>query len=229
MNRSAPGQAPITREPDFLVEASGPQQFVPASLGEAPGGKVAIVDDERRRAPDHGRGVPTQLPEGWTARRPTSDDHARVQAVLASWWGDLGGPAGAQQRALLVPRLFLQHFNDTSAIVEDGDGRLVAFLIGFLSQAQPDVAYVHFVGVDPKVQGSGLGGWLYRWFFAVAAARGAREVRCITSPENVVSHAFHTRMNFRTEPGDRDADGVPVQSDYDGPGLDRVSFVRSLP
>jgi GNAT superfamily N-acetyltransferase len=169
------------------------------------------------------------LPEGLAARPATEADHARVQEGLRCWWGDLGGAAGAQQRTLLVPRLFLQHFSDTSAIVEDADGELVAFLIGFLSPARPEIADVHCVGVDPEVQSNGLGGWLYRRFFAVAAARGAREVRCITSPGNAGSRAFHARMGFRMEPGDRDVDGVPVQSDYDGPGLDRVSFVRSLP
>jgi ribosomal protein S18 acetylase RimI-like enzyme len=170
-----------------------------------------------------------QLPEGLTARRPTEADHARVQAVLGEWWGHLGGAQGDLQRALLVPRLFLQHFPDTSTVVEDGDGRLVAFLIGFLSPARPQTAYVHFVGVDPAARGSGLGRRLYEAFFAVATARGAREVRCITGPANAGSIAFHTRMGFSLEAGDREDDGVPVHSDYDGPGLDRVSFVRPLP
>ena len=167
-----------------------------------------------------------QLPEELTARRPTEADHARVQAVLGEWWGNLGGERGDLQRALLVPRLFLQHFSDTSTVVEDGDGRLVAFLIGFLSPARPQTAYVHFVGVDPAAQGSGLGRLLYEAFFAVATARGALEVRCITSPSNAGSIGFHTRMGFALEPGDREDGGVPVHSDYDGPGLDRVSFVR---
>jgi ribosomal protein S18 acetylase RimI-like enzyme len=169
------------------------------------------------------------LPEGLTARRPTEADHARVQATLADWWGHLGGPEGDLQRALLLPRLFFQHVTDTSTVVEDGDGRLVAFLVGFRSPARPRTAYVHFVGVDPAARGSGLGRRLYVAFFAAMAARGAGEVRCITGPGNRGSVAFHTRLGFALEPGDREVDGVPVHSDYDGPGLDRVSFVRPLP
>ncbi|MGY1739182.1 MULTISPECIES: N-acetyltransferase family protein [unclassified Blastococcus] len=168
------------------------------------------------------------VPEGLTARRPVEADHARVQAVLADWWGHLGGDSGDLQRALLLPRLFFQHFTGTSTLVEDADGRVVAFLVGFLSPDAP-VAYVHFVGVDPATQGSGLGRRLYEAFFAAMSARGAREVRCITGPDNRGSVAFHTRMGFALEPGDREAGGVPVHSDYDGPGLDRVSFVRPLP
>ena len=169
------------------------------------------------------------LPPGLTARQPTEADHARVQAVLAEWWGHMGGEHGDLQRALLLPRLFLQHMTDTSTLVEDADGRVVAFLVGFLSPARPDAAYIHFVGVDPAARGGGLGRRLYEAFFAFAAARGAREVRCITGPGNRASVAFHTRMGFALEPGDREEDGVPVHSDYDGPGLDRVSFVRPLP
>ncbi|MGY1812904.1 N-acetyltransferase family protein [Blastococcus sp. SYSU D00820] len=168
------------------------------------------------------------LPEGLTARHPVEADHPRVQAVLGEWWGHLGGREGDLQRALLVPRLFLQHFTDTSTVVEDADGRLVAFLLGFLSPARPATAYVHFVGVDPAAQGRGLGRRLYEGFSAAAAARGAREIRCITSPVNRGSLAFHTRLGFTVEPGDKEVDGIPVHSDYDGPGLDRLSFVRPL-
>ena len=168
-------------------------------------------------------------PAGLTARRPTEADHARVQAVLSEWWGHMGGERGDPQRALLLPRLFFQHMTATSTVVEDADGRLVAFLVGFPSPARPGTAYVHFVGVDPAAQGSGLGRRLYEAFFAAMAARGAREVRCITGPDNRDSVAFHTRLGFAMEPGDREVDGIPVHSDYDGPGLDRVSFVRPLP
>lgn len=54
-------------------------------------------------------------------------------AVMDDWWGGLQGQAGSQQRALLLPRLFLQHFRDTSYVVEKTDGEMVAFLIGFRS------------------------------------------------------------------------------------------------
>ncbi|MGY1747374.1 N-acetyltransferase family protein [Blastococcus sp. SYSU D00695] len=169
------------------------------------------------------------LPDGLTARHPTEADHPRVQATLGVWWGHLGGESGDLQRTLLLPRLWFQHVTGTSTIVEDGDGRVAAFLVGFRSPDRPDRAYVHFVGVDPDRRGSGLGRRLYEAFCSAMAGCGAREVRCITSPTNAASIAFHTRLGFVLEPGDRTEDGVPVHSDYDGPGLDRVSFVRPLP
>jgi hypothetical protein len=53
-------------------------------------------------------------------------------------------------------------------------------------------------------------------------------VRAITSPQNSGSHAFHTRMGFVTEPGPKEFEGRPVQPDYDGPGLDRLTFRKNL-
>lgn len=167
-------------------------------------------------------------PEEFHTRHPTAEDHGRVLAVLDEWWGDFGGAAGSQQRALLLPRLYFQHFTDTSYVVERADGRLVAFLVGFLSPAHREVAYIHFVGVDPALHRSGLARGLYTRFFECAAARGARSVRCITSPGNSASLAFHNRLGFAVEPSQTLVEGVAVQRDYDGPGLDRVAFTRSL-
>ncbi|MEU9120226.1 GNAT family N-acetyltransferase [Streptomyces sp. NPDC048506] len=177
-------------------------------------------------------GIPAQpapLPADLTLRHPIPADHARLQVALADWWGGLGGEAGALQRQLLVPRLFLQHFAGTSFFVERPDGTLHAFLIGFLSQTDPETAYIHFVGVRPDGKRAGVGRALYERFFALARDAGRSRVRCITSPNNRDSVAYHTRMGFRLEPGDRvDEHGTPVLVDYDGPGLDRVAFVREV-
>ncbi len=151
------------------------------------------------------------LPHTLTLRSPTESDHARVLAVLPDWWG-------GRDLSQLLPRLFFQHFNDTSFIVEK-DGALVAFLVGFISQSEPRMAYVHFVGVHPEYRKQGLGRMLYERFFELARARGAREVHAITAPANTGSIAFHTRLGFvASEP-------IP---DYDGLGDDRVAFNKRI-
>lgn len=154
-----------------------------------------------------------------TFRQPTENDHARVLAALGPWWGGLKGEAGAKERALLVPRLYFQHFTTTSRLAERPDGTLAAFLIGFVSQTDPDTAYIHFVGVDPALHGQGIGRSLYEWFFGQVRELGVRTVKCITSPQNAGSRAYHARLGFEV------SDVLP---DYDGPGLDRVAFTRSL-
>jgi hypothetical protein len=64
---------------------------------------------------------------------------------MDQWWAHFQGDSGALERALLLPRLLFQHFADTSYLGERGDGRLIAFLVRFLSQSDPAVAYIHFV------------------------------------------------------------------------------------
>jgi len=54
---------------------------------------------------------------------------------------------------------------------------------------------------------------------AVAAAQGRTRVRCVTSPVNEGSIAFHESLGFSAE---------RVAADYDGPGEDRVLFVKQL-
>jgi ribosomal protein S18 acetylase RimI-like enzyme len=166
--------------------------------------------------------------DGLSVRHPTAADHAGVLVAQERWWGGLGGAAGAQQRAFLLPRLFFQHFADTSYLAEDDAGTLRAFLIGFVSQSRPEEAYVHFAGVDPALRRRGVAQALYTRFFREVAGRGARVVRCITSPANTTSQAFHTSIGFTIDASDRVLDGVPVQPDYDGPGVDRVTFTRML-
>ena len=144
-------------------------------------------------------------------RRAHTADYARVIAVLDEWWG------GRRMREML-PKLFFVHFSDTSFVAER-DGELAGFLVGFLSQSEPDEAYVHFVGVNPNERGTGLGRELYERFFAVARAQGRRRVSCVTSPANTGSLAFHEALGFELG---------PPQAGYDGPGEDRVVLTRSL-
>ena len=148
-------------------------------------------------------------------------DHAPVIAVIDQWWG--GRPMAG-----MLPRLFFDHFTDTS-FAADRDDVLAGFLVGFMSPARPGEAYIHFVGVHPEERSHGLVRRLYTTFFDAVGARGCNRVRAVTSPVNTGSVAFHRRMGFRLEPGDATVGDIPVATGYDGPGQDRVRFVRDLP
>jgi GNAT superfamily N-acetyltransferase len=95
-----------------------------------------------------------------------------------------------------LPRLFFEHFTDTSFAAER-DRRLA----GFISQSQPGEAYIHFAGVDPAERGGGLGRLLYEAFFRAAEGRGCILVRAVTSPVKRGSVAFHQLMGFQQRPG----------------------------
>ena len=118
----------------------------------------------------------------------------------------------------MLPRLFFEHFRDTSFVAEE-EGEVVGFLCGFLSQTYPDQAYVHFVGVRPDRRGDGLGRDLYERFFAVAREAGRDVIRCVTAPVNEASIAFHRRLGFEVE---------AEVDDYDGAGAARVLLRKRL-
>lgn len=143
-----------------------------------------------------------------------------VTSVIDDWWG------GRQMRDML-PKLFFVHFRETSFIAESG-GQVVGFLNGFFSQTFPDEAYIHFVGVHPEYRKAGVARVLYEKFFAVTRTNGRHVVRCLTSPVNKTSIAFHLRMGFEIDQGDERIDGISAHSNYDGQGASRVLFLKRV-
>jgi ribosomal protein S18 acetylase RimI-like enzyme len=118
-----------------------------------------------------------------------------------------------------LPRLFFLHFEGTSFVAEDDKADLAGFICGFLSQTNPEEAYIHFVGVAPERRGEGIGRALYERFFEEVRTHGRSVVRCVTSPLNEESVAFHRALGFEV---------ARVAEDYDGPGEDRLLLVKQL-
>jgi ribosomal protein S18 acetylase RimI-like enzyme len=137
-------------------------------------------------------------------------DYDAIAAAIDEWWG----------RPVLsaLPRLFLELFHHTSLMV-DGPSGPVAFLVGILSPADRQQAYIHFVGVAPAQRRQHLAGLLYAEFFALARADGRTSVSAVTAPGNATSIRFHQAMGFSVSP--------PVP-DYNGPGRELVVFRRGL-
>lgn len=147
-----------------------------------------------------------------TIRHAKPSDYGRVIGRVNVWWG-------GRDMAPVLPKLFFLHFEGTSFVAEDEEGDLVGFLCGFLSQTNADEAYVHFVGITPDHRGEGLGRALYERFFDEVRAHERTVVRCVTSPVNQESVAFHQTLGFEVD---------RVIEDYDGPGEDRVLLVKRL-
>jgi GNAT superfamily N-acetyltransferase len=134
--------------------------------------------------------------------RPADPADAEVlQAVVHDWWGR---PIESD----MLSRFFLTHFRETCLVAERND-EVVGFLIGFLSQALPDEAYIRLVLVHPLHRGAGIGRALYEQFFAVARRHGRRIIRSVTSPANRASVDFQTRIAFTHVPQEQEDDGQP--------------------
>lgn len=127
----------------------------------------------------------------------------------------------------MLPKLFFVHFCETSFIAEI-DQKIIGFLIGFLSQSHSEEAYIHFVGIHPDFRKQGVGSALYQQFFQVVQRFDRIRVRCVTSPVNQDSIAYHLRLGFEAEPSNAERNGVPLHPDYDGSGEDRVLFIKQL-
>ena len=153
-------------------------------------------------------------------RSVKGSDYYVISPLINEWWG-------GRNMSDLLPKLFFDHFTNTSFIAEK-EGKLVGFLIGFLSQSYSNEAYIHFVGVHPDYRKHAVGKQLYNQFFNVAKQNGRNIVRCVTSPVNKVSIAYHTKMGFEIEEGNQKIDGISVNTDYDGSNKDRVLFVKHL-
>jgi ribosomal protein S18 acetylase RimI-like enzyme len=145
-------------------------------------------------------------------RRAKPSDYGRVIGRVNVWWG-------GREMAPMLPRLFFLHFEGTSFVAEDAGGDLAGFVCGFLSQTDPKEAYIHFVGVSPDHRGEGVGRALYERFFDEVRDQGRSLIRCVTSPANRSSVAFHGALGFEIE---------RVAEDYDGPGEDRVVLLKRL-
>lgn len=153
-------------------------------------------------------------------RHANPEDHASIITVVDAWWG-------GRRMADMLPRLFFVHFRETSFVAER-QGAVIGFLAGFRSQTHPEQAYVHFVGVDPAWRGAGVARALYERLIAAVRAMSCSEIRCVTSPVNVGSIAFHVAMGFEVLPGDAASGGVSHVKDYDGPGEARVLLRKKI-
>jgi len=156
----------------------------------------------------------------FVVRGGTADDYDRVIVGVDAWWG-------GRSVATMLPRLFFQHFGPWTFVAEK-DANIIGFLAGFRSQTDERQAYCHFVGVSPEARGLGVGAALYDRLCADAAAAGCTQVFSVTSPSNTSSIAFHRGLGFDLLAGPATANDIPYVPNYDGPGEDRVRFVKRI-
>lgn len=147
---------------------------------------------------------------GLSVRALRGEDFPRAREVADAWFGR---PVG-----LTLHRLFFEQLGPSGVWLER-DGAPVGFLLGLLSEAEPDLAYVHLHVVDPAWRGRGVGRVLYEVFAARAHALGRTRIRALAAPALSGSRAFHERLGFTGT----------FAAAYVGPGEDRIVFERVLP
>lgn len=153
-------------------------------------------------------------------RNSSPADHEKVLTIMPAWWG-------GRDLTASLPKVFFIHFTDTSFIAET-DRQFVGFLIGFMSQTEEEVGYIHFAGVHPDFRKQGIGKMLYESFFRSCSLHNRRIIKSCTSPVNEQSIGFHQSMGFSVEGGDGVINGVPVTMNYLGANKPKVLFVKNI-
>ena len=164
--------------------------------------------------------IPEAELKAFDIRNSTPEDHPLVVSVMKDWWG-------GRDLAYALPRLFFDHFNNSSFVVFH-QHQLIAFLVGFLSQSQKNEGYIHFAGVHPSFRKRGLASYLYHLFYAYCRHNGRNVIKACTSPVNKGSIQYHIRMGFEIMPGDAVVDGVDVMRNYNRPDDPKVLFLKRL-
>lgn len=155
-----------------------------------------------------------------TIRNGKPSDHERVVSVMPYWWD-------GRDLSSSVLKVFFIHFCNTTFIAE-AINELVGFLVGFFSQADDNMGYIHFVGVHPDYRKAGIGRLLYQRFYDACIKDNRSIATSCTSPINKLSIGFHLRMGFAIEPGDSAIDGIPVTMNYLRKDDPKVLFRKDL-
>ena len=118
-----------------------------------------------------------------------------------------------------IYHIMVEHFKNTCFIAEDR-GEMIGYLLGFRSQAHPDVAFIHLIEVAPRLRGNGVGRRLYNQFMITAKAMGCTSIMALGKPENRSCSVFYTAMGFAVEADEHaiEIEGVRAIKDYNGPG-----------
>jgi L-amino acid N-acyltransferase YncA len=142
-------------------------------------------------------------------RSATIEDLQAIVGAIEEFWGE-------RDVVFLHQALYVHEFGDTALVLDDGEGRVLAYLLGFVTPAR--MGYVHVAAVRSGERGMGLARALYDAFESLARERGAVALKAITNRANHGSIAFHRALGF----------SVSEVPGYSVSGEPRVVFHREL-
>lgn len=129
-----------------------------------------------------------------------------------------------------IYHIFTKFFRSTSFVAESTSGEIVGFILGFISQENPDDAYIHLLCVDPRMRGKSIGRKMADAFMDAVASKGCKKVNLITKPINWNSISFYKKLGFL-----EDKNGVTMNvlgttaiKNYNGMGQHMVVFYKLI-
>ncbi len=119
-------------------------------------------------------------------------DYAAAEALVDAW-----REHEVQER---LDPVFFHHLG--GYVVRDDDDELVGFLLGFRSDQDPDVAFVHLVAVHPDRRGGHIASDLYERFERQARTWESRWLEAIVDQDNEGARRFHEALGFHSAAAD---------------------------
>jgi len=126
--------------------------------------------------------------------------------------------------------IFTKYFKSTCFVAELSSGGIIGFLLGFISQENPEESYIHLLCVDPKMRSRNIGRKLIDAFLEMATAKGCKKVVLITKPINWNSISFYKKIGFLEEKSGDTMNilGNIAIKNYNGLGEHMVVFYKFL-
>lgn len=129
-----------------------------------------------------------------------------------------------------IYHIFTKFFKSTCFVAESTSEDIVGFLLGFISQENPEEAYIHLLCVNPKVRGRNIGKRLIDAFIEAVSLKGCNKVNLITKPINWNSISFYKKLGFLEERSGETMNvlGTTAIKNYNGPGEHMVVFYKLI-
>lgn len=151
----------------------------------------------------------------------TKDDMDDAVELVKDYWNpDL---------VRLIHPMFYRDFYKTCFSARTFDGRLIGFVLGFVSQDNEGEGYIHAAFVHPDFRRKSVAKNLYSKIYWAFLNRGVKKARLITTVENTFSQSFHQSLGFDyASECDKEINGIPVASNYYGAGKDRAVMEKDI-
>ncbi|MEV0712739.1 GNAT family N-acetyltransferase [Nocardia aurea] len=108
------------------------------------------------------------------------------------------------------------------------DGQVVGTVIAFRSQDDPSEVYVQDVMTHPDHRRRGITRRLMARVLERAREMGCGRIFLTSEPHNQAAHRAWVALGFGSVSGDRTVDGVPVITDFKGPGKTRAVYELTI-
>jgi ribosomal protein S18 acetylase RimI-like enzyme len=128
-----------------------------------------------------------------------------------------------------IYHLFTKYFANTCFVAEI-DNQIVGYILGFISQLEKNVAYIHNICIAPDLRRKKIGSGLYQKFFQNMKNEKCQKIFLIINPKNKLSISYHESLGFNISKEGEEfyVEGVRASKDYNGPGKHMVVMCKPL-